>query len=37
VMARLVKSASDQGGLLSGAELSVLLNRSLTTEPYPVW
>lgn len=31
VMARLVKSAYDQGGLLSGAELSVLLNRSLTT------
>lgn len=31
VMARLVKSAYAQGGLLSGAELSVLLNRSLTT------
>lgn len=31
VMARLVKSAYEQGGLLSGAELSVLLNRSLTT------
>jgi len=31
VMSRLVKSAYDQGGLLSGAELSVLLNRSLTT------
>jgi len=31
VMARLVKSAYDQGGLLSGAELSVLLNRSLTS------
>ena len=30
-MARLVKSAYEQGGLLSGAELSVLLNRSLTT------
>ncbi len=30
VMARLVKSAYEQGGLLSGAELSVLLNRSLT-------
>lgn len=30
VMARLVKSAYAQGGLLSGAELSVLLNRSLT-------
>jgi len=29
VMARLIKSAYDQGGLLSGAELSVLLNRSL--------
>jgi hypothetical protein len=29
VMARLVKSAYEQGGLLSGAELSVLLNRSL--------
>jgi len=31
VMARLVKSAYAQGGLLSGAELSVLLNRSITT------
>jgi hypothetical protein len=31
VMARLVKSAYEQDGLLSGAELSVLLNRSLTT------
>lgn len=31
VLARLVKSAYAQGGLLSGAELSVLLNRSLTT------
>jgi len=31
VMARLVKSAYKQGGLLTGAELSVLLNRSLTT------
>lgn len=31
VMARLVKSAYEQGGLLSGSELSVLLNRSLTT------
>ena len=31
VMARLIKSAYEQGGLLSGAELSVLLNRSLTT------
>ncbi len=31
VMARLVKSAYAQGGLLSGAELSVLLNRSLGT------
>ena len=29
VMARLIKSAYAQGGLLSGAELSVLLNRSL--------
>jgi hypothetical protein len=29
IMARLLKSAYDQGGLLSGAELSVLLNRSL--------
>jgi len=30
-MVRLVKSAKQQGGLLSGAELSVLMNRSLTT------
>lgn len=30
VMARLVKSAAAQGGWLTGAELSVLLNRSLT-------
>jgi hypothetical protein len=30
-MARLVKSAASQGGMLSGAELSVLLNRSLAT------
>jgi hypothetical protein len=28
--ARLVKSAAEQGGLLSGAELSVLMNRSLS-------
>ena len=31
VMARLIKSAYAQGGLLSGAELSVLLNRSMGT------
>lgn len=31
VMARLCKSAAEQGGWLTGAELSVLLNRSLTT------
>jgi len=31
VMSRLIKSAYAQGGLLSGAELSVLLNRSLGT------
>ena len=31
VMARLCKSAAEQGGWLSGAELSVLLNRSLST------
>jgi len=31
VMARLIKSTYKQGGLLSGAELSVLLNRSLST------
>ncbi len=30
-MVRLLKSAKDQGGLLSGAELSVLMNRSLGT------
>jgi len=30
-MARLIKSAYEQGGLLTGAELSVLLNRSLST------
>jgi hypothetical protein len=30
-MARLLKSAKKQGGLLSGAELSVLMNRSLST------
>jgi hypothetical protein len=30
-MVRLIKSAKAQGGLLSGAELSVLMNRSLTT------
>ncbi len=30
-MVRLVKSAKAQGGLLSGAELSVLMNRSLST------
>jgi len=30
VMARLIKSAYEQGGILTGAELSVLLNRSLT-------
>jgi len=30
-MARLLKSAKQQGGLLSGAELSVLMNRSLST------
>jgi len=30
-MVRLIKSAKSQGGLLSGAELSVLMNRSLTT------
>lgn len=29
-MARLITSDYDQGGILSGAELSVLLNRSLT-------
>ncbi|HDL08722.1 MAG TPA: DUF1670 domain-containing protein [Desulfobacteraceae bacterium] len=31
VMARLIKSAAEQGGWLTGAELSVLLNRSLST------
>jgi hypothetical protein len=31
VMARIAKSAANQGGWLSGAELSVLMNRSLTT------
>jgi hypothetical protein len=31
VMARLIKSAYAQGGLLSGAELAVLMNRSLGT------
>ena len=31
VMARLVKSTAEQGGWLTGAELSVLLNRSLGT------
>jgi len=30
-MVRLLKSAKSQGGLLSGAELSMLMNRSLTT------
>jgi Protein of unknown function (DUF1670) len=30
-MVRLIKSAKAQGGLLNGAELSVLMNRSLTT------
>lgn len=30
-MVRLIKSAKEQGGLLSGAEVSVLMNRSLTT------
>ncbi|MFH1525242.1 MAG: DUF1670 domain-containing protein [Bacteroidota bacterium] len=30
-MVRLLKSAKSQGGLLSGAELSVLVNRSLST------
>jgi len=30
-MVRLLKAAKDQGGLLSGAELSVLMNRSLHT------
>ena len=31
MMVRLLKSARTQGGLLSGAELSVIMNRSLTT------
>ena len=31
VMVRLIKSAYEQGGILSGAEVSVLLNRSLST------
>ncbi|HLF20042.1 MAG TPA: DUF1670 domain-containing protein [Bacteroidota bacterium] len=31
LMVRLLKSAKEQGALLSGAELSVLMNRSLTT------
>ena len=31
VMARLYKSAAEQGGWLTGAEMSVLLNRSLST------
>jgi hypothetical protein len=31
VMVRLIKSAYEQGGLLSGAEVSVLMNRSLAT------
>ena len=31
LMVRLLRSAKNQGGLLSGAELSVLMNRSLTT------
>lgn len=30
-MVRLIKSAKSQGGLLSGAELSMLMNRSLST------
>ena len=30
-MVRLLKSAKEQGGLLSGAELSMLMNRSLGT------
>jgi hypothetical protein len=30
-MVRLLKSAKAQGGLLSGAELSILMNRALTT------
>lgn len=31
MMVRLLKSAKEQGGLLSGAELSVIMNRSLTS------
>jgi len=31
IMARLIKSAYEQGGLLTGAELSVLMNRALGT------
>lgn len=31
MMVRLLKSTKEQGGLLSGAELSVIMNRSLTT------
>jgi len=31
MMVRLLKSAKEQGGLLSGAELSVIMNRSLST------
>ena len=31
VMIRLIKSAYEQGGLLTGAEVSVLLNRSMGT------
>lgn len=31
MMVRLLRSAREQGGLLSGAELSVIMNRSLTT------
>jgi len=30
-MVRLIKSAKEQGGLLTGAEVSILMNRSLTT------
>lgn len=30
-MVRLIKSAKEQGGLLTGAEVSMLMNRSLTT------
>ena len=30
-MVRLIKSAKKQGGLLTGAEVSILMNRSLTT------